>query len=192
MRGNSTLYHYSPMCFLPTVLREGLWKGDVAHHDIRVQLTAVSLTTQTDPDRLSCWGQRDALSFKTAVRYVCHLRDEDLPKLEAQRETWKRLRFSREYMRSLDPYGQAKWWYHFFGKIPREQFEVQLRGRSGYVTPPEAGLGRVSALVDEEHANYEFLSPLHAPGCMFVRHLSDSQDQWLFTECYPAERFAIA
>lgn len=183
MRGDTTFYHYSPICHLPAVLREGLCKGDVAHHDPRVQHQAVSLTVQADPDRLGDW----ATPFKTGVRYVCRV-PADAARLEPQRATWLRLGVSRAFVRRLDPHGHAKWWWHYFGTIPRGQFEVQLRGRAGYVTPTDEELAGVADVVERERAQYEYVSPPDAPYLVFVRPLDASRDNWLMADHLPADR----
>lgn len=48
------LFHYSPLIHLPPILAEGLYLGEIAHHDQTRALQAVSLTTQADPDRMYC------------------------------------------------------------------------------------------------------------------------------------------
>ena len=69
----SILYHYSPLIHLPLILREGLTTGEIAQPTLldRKVAKAVSLTSQTDHERLFFWGGTTSLAFKTAVRFVC-------------------------------------------------------------------------------------------------------------------------
>ena len=188
MRAGTTLYHYSPILHLPAVLREGLCRGDVAHHDFRVQHQAVNLTTQADPDRLG----HGATPYKTGFRYVCRVPVSDMARLEPQRAMWWRLGVSEAIVRRLDPHGHAKWWSHYFGVIPRGQFDAQLRGRAGYVAPTDADLARVSEAVEGERGHYEFVSPPDAPYLVFVRPLDAVRDNWLLTDPFPADRLLAA
>ena len=71
------LYHYSPLCHLPDILAGGLSKGELADGRLPPRVTGVvNLTSQTDPNRLFCWGP-DPKPASTAVRYVCRIPDGD-------------------------------------------------------------------------------------------------------------------
>src|SRR5262249_5588032 len=127
------LLHYSPLMHLPAILRGGLAKGEIARPGPRADgEVAVGLTTQTDPDRVHCWGGA-AAPLKTTVRYVCPLPDGD-PRLEPCRQAWQRLAVPKRWREHLDPKGESKWWYFWHGTIPLDGRDVQLRGKNGYVT----------------------------------------------------------
>jgi hypothetical protein len=182
-----TLYHYSPLIHLPPILREGLWNGEIAQPDPRRHEVAVSLTTQTDPDRLVCWSTTDP--WKTAVRYVCQVADRD-PRLEPARDAWQRLRVPPKARKALDPCGQSKWWYFYKGTIPVDQLTVQLRSEAGYV--PVTDLDRVVEAVSVERDKFHFVVPEGLPFILdLVPKDKDAPPSWILSEVFPAERFAV-
>src|SRR5262245_53393104 len=118
-----TLYHYTGLFHLSTILREGaLSRGEIAEPSLQRGEQAVSLTSQTDPDRVLCWGPYP-LPEKTSVRFVCLIPEGD-SRLEPARMAWKRLRVGKQFLKALDHYGQSKWWYFCHGPIPSERFRV--------------------------------------------------------------------
>src|SRR5947208_701604 len=97
------LFHYSRIGHLPAILTEGLCKGELAGGTARPLLVdVVSLTSQSDPDRLNCWGA--PCPEKTAVRFTCRIPDGD-PQLEGTRDAWKRLRVPKYRRDACDPHG---------------------------------------------------------------------------------------
>jgi hypothetical protein len=186
------LYHYSPLMHLPGIMTGGLSRGDIAHPNPTVCRQAVSLTTQTDPDRLACWGNRTPLARKTAVRYVCRLDDGD-PMLEPSRQTWKRLGVPPKFMSRLDPLGQSKWWSFYHGTIPPERYTVQLRSVGGYVEPTADQLAAVVRAVAMERDRYESVPHPVCPAVIYYAPKNpDASDHWLLEELFPADRFRVA
>jgi hypothetical protein len=187
-----TLYHYSPLLHLPPICCEGLCQGEIAMHTQTVLHTAVSLTTQTDPCRLACWGGPQPTS--TAIRYRCHIPDGDT-KLEPARDTWKRLGVPAKYVREgLDPNGQSKWWYFYHGTIPTNRFSVELRGEAGYVLPSTPELTLVVAEVRAVRDKFHFVVPANKPWALNVvlKDKSDESPFWLLDETHPADRYLAA
>ena len=187
-----TLYHYSPLMHLPLILTHGLSRGEIVHPHRYVNAQAVSLTTQTDPTRLACWGERTTFPPKAAVRYVCRLEDGD-PKLEQACQTWKRLGVPAKSMSMIDPLGQSKWWSFYHGTIPIDRITIQLRTGNGYIDPTSEQLADVVRAVQCERDRYEFFPHPEMPSilCM-ARKDEDMSDEWLPTEAYPADRFHLA
>ncbi|WP_148087658.1 hypothetical protein [Gemmata obscuriglobus] len=162
-------------------------KGEIATHDLKQTLTAVSLTTQTDPDTLLCWSTR--LPVKTAVRYACRIPDGDV-RLEPALAAWKRLGVPAKTIRNgLNPAGQAKWWSFFHGVIPPDCFTVELWGRAGYVplTSPDKVISEVAAA----RAKFVFSVPPDMPWALAAerRDEGDASADWLMSETHPADRF---
>jgi hypothetical protein len=185
-----TLYHYSPLFHLAQIMSEGLWRGEVATDDTSTR-QAVSLTTQTDPDSLRCWGGGESLAEKTAVRYACRIADDD-GKLEPARKTWERLHVWKRLKDSLAPFGQAKWWYFYHGVITVEHLAVQFRGRGGYVDVSAEAMARILPLVAAEREKYETWVPPEAPWSLCIGLKDpDYKDTWLADETFPAERFGL-
>jgi hypothetical protein len=122
---------------------------------------------------------------------VCLIFDGD-DRLEPARTAWKRLGVDKECARLLDPHGQAKWWYFFRGKIPPERFQVQFRGRAGYVDVSPEAMARILPVLDVERAKYEICTPLHEPGVLAIGSKDPTyNDLWLLFESFPAERFQL-
>lgn len=186
------LYHYSPLMHLPGIMAGGLFRGEIVHTDPTVCRQAVSLTTQTDPERLACWGERTPLAMKTAVRYVCRIDDGD-PLLEPSRQTWKRLGVPPSLMRAIDPLGQSKWWSFYHGIITPERFTVQLRSGNGYVEPTAEQLAAVLQAVSIERDHYESVPHPEYPSVIYYAPKDpNATDYWLLEEVFPADRFQVA
>ena len=184
-----TLYHYSPMLHLPPILCEGLSKGEIAQPNPHRHEEAVSLTMQTDPDRLWCWGQRQSEPWKTTVRYVCRIDDDD-PRLEPACDTWRQLGALPKFRKLLDPCGQAKWWYFYRGTISADRFVVQLRGAEGYVTLTE--IDRVVEAVNIERDKFDFVVPEGMPFALDLVPKDDAaMASWILGDMFPADRFAL-
>lgn len=188
----SILYHYSCLLHLPPILREGLTIGEIAQPELRHRkmANAVSLTSQTDHERLFFWGGSRSKAFKTAVRYVCDIPDGD-SKLEPARNTWKRLNVSPKVVKLLDSIGQSKWWFFYHGVIPPERFTVEFWGSKGYVPMTSDQLAPIVAEVTLVRDKFEFLVPPDEPWALDLR-LKDESDPsplWLLQEERPADRF---
>ena len=184
------LYHYTKMAYLPSILADGLNRGELADGTPRPALTGVvNLTSQTDPDRLYCWGKN--LHDRTALRLTCRISDAD-PKLEGTKDAWKRLGVSKPNRDRCDRHGAAKWWFIYHGVIPPDWFRVHLRGRAGYVELTEADRGRVCEVIEAEAQNY--VRKLE-DGLMYVglaKGVPEDHDRWYLEEVYPADRFGIS
>lgn len=189
MSDPTVLYHYSPLVHLPPIIRVGLAHGEIAHPNPMVRLTAVSLTTQYDPDRLNCWANAGPDPVKTAVWYVCRLPAGDT-RLEPARAAWKRLGVSPRAVKGLDPYGQSKWWSFYHGAIPPAWFTVELRGRHGYVPVTGADLASAVAEVAVVRDRFEFVVPPEMPWGLaaVLKDESDQSPLWLLEEGYPADQ----
>lgn len=184
-----TLFHYSGVLHLPPICRDGLSRGEIARHDGKVDGTAVSLTTQTDPARLNCWAGPQPT--KTAVRYTCRIPDGD-PKLESALETWRRVGVPAKYVReNLNPHGQAKWWFFYHGIIPPDRFTVELWGKAGYVPVSGPELGRVVAEVATVREKFDFVVPPEMPWALaaVLKDESDESPLWVLDETHPADRY---
>jgi len=185
------LFHYSPLFHLPPILHEGLSQGEIAQPDRTRREQAVSLTTQTDPERLVCWGKPgDEDEQKKAVRYVCDITDGD-PLLRPARDVWRELKVPPQFLRALDSQGQSKWWYFYRGVIHRTNFRVQLRGKDGYFDVSDSELDRVRREVATVRGQFEFITPPGRPWELLVtlKNPADETPLWLFHETHPAERY---
>jgi hypothetical protein len=183
------LFHYSPLAHLPKILSEGLSKGDIAVPWRNVWQVAVSLTTQSDPDRTAFWIE--PYPFKMAVRYVCEIPSDD-PKLEATRETWKRLKVPNNWIRVYDSRGQAKWWYFYHGIIPPELFVVELRSQSGYVRPTPEERANVCMAIEAERQKHTFEADPAQPNLVYMVPTEPGyHSRLLHEEGFPADLFGI-
>jgi len=185
------LYHYSSLVHLPPIIRDGLSEGEVSVPNPRGRTTAVSLTSQTDYERLFLWGKPERDPHKTAVRYACHLEDGD-DKQEPARSAWRQLNVPPKYLKQrLDPLGQAKWWYFYHGVIPPGQFTVEFWGRRGYVPVPPGALSRIAAEVELARGFFEFFVQPGKPLDLFMKlkNPADTAPLWLMEEAFPADRF---
>lgn len=184
------LNHYTAVYTLPPIMAEGLRLGEIATNNVRSNHVAVSLTTQTDPDTLACWAGQQP--HKTAVRLVCKINGGDA-RLEPALAAWKRLGVPPKFIReSLNPHGQAKWWYFYHGTIAPAEFAVELRGRNEY--HPFPSLDKVLTEVAAARDFYTFFVPDGFPWAQAVKLKNpESEDgpgtNWIFNEVFPAERF---
>ena len=187
------LYHYSPLFNLPPIIREGLSIGEIAQPGSRDRTTAVSLTSQTDHDRLFFWGNGTSGPWQIAVRYVCQIAEGD-NRLEPARSVWKRLNVSSKTVKGLDPNGQSKWWYFYHGVISPERFTVELWGRHGFVPATSAQLSRIVTEVDILRDKFEFIVPPDEPWALDLKlkDQSDKSPSWVLKEAFPADRYSGA
>jgi len=185
-----TLYHYSPLVHLAPIVAEGLTIGEIAQPNRYNRESAISLTSQTDPDKLMCWGA--SFSMKPAVRYVCRLPDGD-KRLEATRDAWKRLNIPKAFRDILDPQGQAKWWWFWHGVIPPDLFTVELRGRDGYKAVEGRDLKRVAGEVAAVRERLRFEPHPDAPSILIIHVKDENDDEALavLDEVYPADKYGI-
>jgi hypothetical protein len=189
----SILYHYSCLLHLPPIIRGGLSIGEIAQPQLRHRkmANAVSLTSQTDHDRLFFWGGSTSIPFKTAVRYVCKITEGD-SNLEPARNLWKRLSLPSKAIKTFDPNGQSKWWYFYHGVIPPERFTVELWGSKGYVPLTSVQLPRIVSEMDVLRDEFEFIVPPDEPWTLDLK-LKDESDKsplWVLEESCPADRFS--
>jgi hypothetical protein len=183
------LYHYTGLLHLAEILREGLWRGEIARSDDPTQ-QAISLTAQTNPDSLFCWG-REPCPEKTSVRFVCAIPGGD-DKLEPARKVWDRLRVWKQFKDVLAPFGQVKWWYFYHGLIPLDRLAVQFRGRAGYVDVSAEAMARVVPIVAAEREKYATYTPPDEPWALDVRTKDPAyKDLWLLDDVFAAERFGL-
>lgn len=182
------LYHYTPLVNLPSIMAEGLSLGNVAIESATEKgPVAVSLTTQSDPDSLLCWGESRPAISRTQVRLACRLSPDD-PKLERAADTWKRLSVSRRFLDAFDSRGQRKWWFFYFGVIPATDLTIELRGRAGYAEPEPSILDRVVQIATQQRDNLDFDT---RPGSSFGRgfQIRDREqfEMAFMTDDFPAE-----
>lgn len=183
-----TLYHYTPLVNLPPIMAGGLSLGRVAiESNTAAGPVAVSLTSQTNPETLLCWGENRPTISPTQVRLACRLNQDD-PKLERAADTWKRLNVSRRFLDAIDSRGQRKWWYFYFGVIPAAELTVEVRGRAGYAALPANYLHGVLRIANQQRDNLDFDT---RPGTSFARgfQIRDREqfEMAFMTDDFPAD-----
>jgi hypothetical protein len=147
------LYHFTCLLHLPPILREGITMGEVP---IPVSTdrfpSAPNLTTNPSPDA-QLWMCNGKFN-KLRVRLTVDVPDGD-GKLQSWTDTSKQHNIPRSWSRRLDPTGQRKFWYIYWGVVPTAWItSVEVRDRLGYV--PVAGdvLAGLVDRIDEESRHF--------------------------------------
>jgi hypothetical protein len=164
------LYHYPSLFHLPYILREVVTKGDVPASPGETR-QAPNLTSNPNP-LAQLWP--GGFTDKTKVRLSVRIPEGDgrlVPWLEICRQA----RAPRWWIRALDPTGQAKLWFIYWGVLPPAWFEaVGVReGRDSYKLWSGESLDRLAATIDEERGRMEFFEDGS------VRLLPGHPDSWL-------------
>jgi len=123
------LYHFTALDYLPEILRDGLSKG-AAIVDARTAVNGISLTTNPLAEK-SHWYDRGDSVDRTRIRLSFDIADGDTH-LERFADFCKRKRVSREIKRALDPLGQGKFWWYYWGTIPAGALTVEIREGTEY------------------------------------------------------------
>jgi hypothetical protein len=136
LRQGRRLFHFTSLCALPDVLQDGITRGEVALGPTDYR-QAPSLTTSMQ-GRAQTWARGSALD-KTKVRLAVAVPDGET-RLEWWPEVCRRLNVPRRYQRALDPTGQGKFWFVFWGAIPPDWIRAaEVRGEGDDYGPPLAG-----------------------------------------------------
>lgn len=161
-RGDSTqmttestkvLYHFTCLLHLPGILREGITQGEVPVSPDR-RLNGPNLTTSGNP-QAQRWAAGSA-GDKTRVRLTVHVPEGD-GRLESWQGICRRLRVERRLQRWLDPTGQAKFWFIYWGVIPTEWIKVvELRQDGDYVPCSPDELRDLVAAIEVEREKLVF------------------------------------
>jgi hypothetical protein len=115
------IFHFTNQINLPEILRDGIDRGEVpiSPTDIR---QAPNLTSSPNA-RAQAWAVDSNITDKTKMRLTVRI-----PGKDERLETWlsisRRLRSPTWWQRRLDPTGQAKFWFVFWGTIPPEWITV--------------------------------------------------------------------
>lgn len=151
------LYHFTSLLHLPRILQEGISRGEVPISPDE-RLNAPNLTTNGNPSAHR-WAAGSGTD-KTKVRLTVHVPEGD-GRLEPWKDVCRRLRVERWWQRRLDPTGQARFWFIYWGVIPPEWIKlVELRRDEGYVPCPPDELRDLLAAVEAEHQKLVFVGNL--------------------------------
>src|SRR5262249_46332243 len=126
IRAGRRMFHFTGLISLPQILREGISKGEVPISPTDLRL-APNLTTshRAESQFWTCGSVVD----KTKARLAVDIPDGD-QRLEAWPALIRRCNGPKWYHRRLDPRGQGKFWFVFWGVIPPEWIgAVELRGQ---------------------------------------------------------------
>lgn len=172
------LYHYTCLFHLPPILQEGLKDGEIP---VSATESAVgpNLTGSLN-SLLQHWAV--GLLDKTKVRITVEV-DEADPKLKK----WKSLvKGSRQWIKALDPYGQGKFWWVYFGIIPPSSFRtIELAAENGtYRVIEGEDLRDLIDIIVEEREKFilsETPHPVYPDRKVVSCHLREGHNgSWLF------------
>lgn len=146
------LYHFTNLFNLPPILKEGIKLGEVAVSPGH-RVNAVNLTTNPNPGSQS-WKQHQPTD-KTKVRLTLQLPQPD-PLLRPWRDFCKERQVDKKLMRLLDPYGQGKFWWLYFGTIPPQVIEaIEVFSASEYRVVAGDELQARVAAIEEERLKFD-------------------------------------
>ncbi len=144
-----SLYHYTALLHLPSILSEGLTQGTAADCPV----FGPNFTTSPNP-HAQTWVRGSCLN-KTEARLTVMVPDD---KLHRQVDLWKRHRISRNHRRMLDPHGQGKFWYVYEGVIPPDNIRsVEVMGSGGYRITEGRELAELCDLIEAEARKLTFV-----------------------------------
>lgn len=170
-----TLYHFTGLFFLPEIAREGINRGEVplGPHDVK---QAPNLTS--NPNALAhVWAT--SCRNKLRVRLLVNIPDGDR-RLEPWRDVCKRCKVDRKWQRALDPTGQGKFWYIYWGVVLPEWCRVEVRQENEYQLQTPEGL---SSLIREIEIERQKFNVLTSPqGLRALELKPDIQESWLLDE----------
>jgi hypothetical protein len=152
--GDLKLYHFTCLCYLPAILREGIYRGEVPITQSKI-LQAPNLTTNANP-AAHRWVA-DCLADKLSVRLTVKIQPGDT-RLVSYRNVFNRHRRDKKFFRRLDRYGQSKFWLIFWGVIPPESIEeVRVRDVSSeYRVYSGDALQQLVSAIEEERRKLRF------------------------------------
>jgi hypothetical protein len=101
--GSLELYHFTCLCYLPMILREGIDRGEVPITQSKI-FQAPNLTTNGNPT--SHRWVADSIVDKLRVRLRVKIQPGDT-RLEPYRDVFNKHRGDKKFFRRLDPYGQS-------------------------------------------------------------------------------------
>lgn len=141
------LYHYTALLNLPSILREGITKGEVPVSPRRV-MNAPNLTACRDGSKQS-WVNGSVVD-KRKVRLTVSVPGGDA-NLEPWPITCARLSIAPRWRRVLDPEGHGKNWRIYWGVVPPAWIAaVEILGPAGYAACSGAELREKVAAIEEE------------------------------------------
>ncbi len=146
-----TFYHFTCLFHLPSILKSGLTMGEVP---IEASPTpnAVNLTTNQNPDA-QFWKRGSAMD-KTKVRLTVQIPHDDAS-LMSSNNFCKQRGVSKQWQRAIDPYGQSKFWYLYFGPIPPTRIEkVEIMENGEYVLKCGTELNDAIASIETESQKF--------------------------------------
>src|SRR4051812_37978511 len=121
------LYHFTSLYALPSIQREGLTKGEVPVSE-NERATGPNLTGSGNP--FSQHWREGSVVNKAMVRITVELDQADTRLKNWRNQVW---RGGNDARKLLDPYGQGKFWWIYFGIIPTSAFrKVELLDGGGY------------------------------------------------------------
>lgn len=116
-----SLYHFTCLCHLPSILKDGLTRGQMPDFVSSPESPTPNLTSNPNREPHKVWSgsnNDDENSFSDKLRFRLTVEVPDLARLKPQRELWREQGISRKSQRAYDLLGQAKFWFIHFGTIP--------------------------------------------------------------------------
>lgn len=123
-----TLYHFTSLFHFPSIVNEGLTRGEVptTMHEMQ-HGTRLSYPNFTASAGHSIQHWSAGTTDKTKIRITVDFdSDEKLKPFEPMVK-------DAAVLRALDPKGQAKFWYIYFGVVPPERFKlIEIKEKGKY------------------------------------------------------------
>jgi hypothetical protein len=175
------LYHFTSLYSLAPITREGITRGSVPFgKELWQTKTALSLTTNTNPDALRYFASFGSRFNKLRVRLTVEIPERD-ERLENWRDFAKRVNMDKKWLRTMDPLGQGKFWYLFWGRIPADWITVIEVERNATFEQCQGGtLADLVRDIDREREKIE--ETPGQGGLLWLRLKSEDDSSWLMDE----------
>lgn len=152
------LFHYTALLYLPSIIREGINRGEVPiPRDIRTLVdNAANLTTNpNDADQTRIWaeGRLD----KTKIRITV---DVDQSELVTFRQLRERYDLTAKWWKHVAPIEERKHWFYAFGGVQPAQFcSIKLRTDAAYKLLDDDALSNLISRITAERERALVLTP---------------------------------
>jgi hypothetical protein len=173
------LYHFTSLLHLPSILREGITKGEVPL-DPRTPYNklpqAPNLTSNGNPHQQSWIG---GLTDKTKVRLTVEVPDEDLTTFRQVRDKYG---IRASWLKRLDPsYDRRNWYFAFGGIQPSQIVAVEVLENRSYRQIAGDELDELVARIEQEKEKLDIGTISHGvlAGATSIQLKSGHSSSWL-------------
>jgi hypothetical protein len=178
------LFHFTPMLYLPQIMREGINKGEIpvdvttAYKDVP---HAANLTSNGDRDgNRKIWAKGVAVD-KSRVRLTVEVPKEALTSFRQIKEKYT---IPRRVLDRLCPYEErSKWFYVFGGVKPEQSVKVEIWDKGAYHELSRDEVKDLCNKIDEEiqrALEFKTVTTGRLAGAKAAKVKEGVEDTWLY------------